>query len=349
MEWTLFSRTWPNPNSPILSKIDFGVPVEELFKWLEIRDTFLGQNCKKQDVKRALALACDCKHPDAVWLSSVPELAWMEVKEAFEGADDARALCFSWICDGEKKDELSSLRRAAEMGNAFACSTLSVALMIEAEEEAFVWAQRSAAQKEREGYYWLGVCFRDGIGCVQDLNLAKKNFCIAAELRDVDAARICGQLLDDSDPGRWIWLSRAARLGFRSDFLSSFSKQVEQFLSGAAGHPKKGGIDRLHFPISDRRGARSVFAIGFVLKENMDMEDEQVFGSEFRFESNVRNAERAIAFYEYQIGAARLAVDSWTIIGIRFGVVKDVRKLIGKLIWDARFEANYVATDSIDS
>ena len=27
-----FSGPWPDPNSPILAKIDFGVPVVELFK-----------------------------------------------------------------------------------------------------------------------------------------------------------------------------------------------------------------------------------------------------------------------------------------------------------------------------
>ncbi len=38
---SFFSAPWPDPNSPILSKMDFGVPLTELFKWLEIRDIFL--------------------------------------------------------------------------------------------------------------------------------------------------------------------------------------------------------------------------------------------------------------------------------------------------------------------
>jgi hypothetical protein len=36
------------------------------------------------------------------------------------------------------------------------------------------------------------------------------------------------------------------------------------------------------------------------------------------------------------------AVDSWTIIGLRNGVVKDIRKMIGKMIWDAREQAAYL-------
>ena len=65
---TSFSSPWPDPNSPVLSKIDFGVPLVELFKWLDVRDTLLGENKRKQDITAALALARDCKHPDAVWL-----------------------------------------------------------------------------------------------------------------------------------------------------------------------------------------------------------------------------------------------------------------------------------------
>ena len=68
-----FSSPWPDPNSPVLSKIDFGVPLVELFKWLDVRDTFLGNNFKKQDIPAALALARDCKHSDAEWITSIFE------------------------------------------------------------------------------------------------------------------------------------------------------------------------------------------------------------------------------------------------------------------------------------
>ncbi len=64
-----FSSPWPDPNSPVLSKIDFGVPLVELFKWLDVRDTLLGENYNKQDMRKALMVARDCKHPDAVWLT----------------------------------------------------------------------------------------------------------------------------------------------------------------------------------------------------------------------------------------------------------------------------------------
>jgi hypothetical protein len=46
-------------------------------------------------------------------------------------------------------------------------------------------------------------------------------------------------------------------------------------------------------------------------------------------------------FYEFQLQSYRQAVDSWIIIGLRNNVVKDIRKMIGKMIWDAREEAAY--------
>ncbi len=123
-----FSSPWPDPNSPVLSKIDFCVPLVELFKWLDVRDTLFGDNQKQQDITAALALARDCKHPDAVWLTSILEGKDVSTQEkvfevflSFE--NDARALCFAWHLTNYLQDDLTLLRRSSEMGNAFACST----------------------------------------------------------------------------------------------------------------------------------------------------------------------------------------------------------------------------------
>ena len=40
-------------------------------EYYTVRDTFLGHNNVKQDVKRALELASTCQHPDAKWLLKV--------------------------------------------------------------------------------------------------------------------------------------------------------------------------------------------------------------------------------------------------------------------------------------
>jgi hypothetical protein len=90
--------------------------------------------------------------------------------------------------------------------------------------------------------------------------------------------------------------------------------------------------------------ASVVFAIGQALKGQLDETCQQIFSARFsreRFLDYVGPAKQAIAFYEAQLKACRKAIDWWTVIGIRFRVVKDVRKLISKLIWDAREEALY--------
>ena len=164
-----FATPWPDPNSPVLSKIDFGFPLVELFKWLDVRDTFLGTNEREQDITAALVLARECNHPDAVWLTSIFEgkdvLTKEGAREVFlSSQDDACALCFSWYLTDHRWNDLFVLRRASQMGNAFACSTLSAEVWGENKEEAFRLAQVAASQHERDGILWLGRCFRDGIG-----------------------------------------------------------------------------------------------------------------------------------------------------------------------------------------
>ena len=215
------------------------------------------------------------------------------------------------------------LRRSSEMGNAFACSTLCGEVWIEKEEEAFRLAQAAALEHERDGSFLLGVAFDGGYGCEKDLNLAKENYLIAAELGHGFAADFYGRLLDESDPVHWIWFARAALRGCSDLFLGSFAKQVNLFFSGSGN-------------------AMVVFVIGCALKGNIDMEKKEIFAlSLFIWNSLIGPANQAISFYGSQIKSARLAVDTWTLISTRLHVIKDMRMLIGKLIWEARFEANY--------
>ncbi len=340
-----FSSPWPDPNSPVLSKIDFGVPLVELFKWLDVRDTLLGDNYKKRDITAALALARDCKHPDAVWLASIFEGKDVSTNEGAKKVflcceNDARALCFAlYLADGDdREDDLTLLRRASEMGNAFACYMLSREVFGENDEEAFRLAQLSAFHHERDGFYWLGYCFRHGFGCEKDLSLAKENLLIAAELGHTYAALKYGDLLDEFDQARWLWLGRAAWLGFPDSFLHSFSRQVEQFFSGSGN-------------------ATVVFLIGRALKGNIDMEKKEIFGRhDWSFDrwigpanqavsfysSQIGPANQAVSFYSSQIKSARLAIDTWTLVSTRLHLIKDMRIYIGKMIWEARFEANYL-------
>ncbi len=315
-----FSSPWPDPSSPVLSKIDFGVPLVDLFKWLDVRDTFLHENFAS-----ALALARQCEHPDAMWLASIFEgkdvSTKMQVgKVLLSQPDDARALCFAWWLSDDEDSLL--LCRAVEMDYAFARSTLGRNLFDQGKEETYCFAKAAAARGERDGFYLLGRCFHSGVGVAKDLSLAKENYLIAAELGDDDAAVDLAHLLVESDCARWIWLGRGASRGSPFSFLDSFSDQVERFFSGAGQ-------------------ASVVLAIGHALKGEVDMGKRQLFGTNYRYTFCVGSANQAVSFYNCQIKAARHAVDAWMLVAIRVGIIKDMRVCIGKMIWEARFEANY--------
>jgi hypothetical protein len=151
---------------------------------------------------------------------------------------------------------------------------------------------------------------------------AKLNFLIASELGHVWAMVFLGRLLADSDPQRWRWLGRAAACGECSNFLSNFAKQVDLFKSGSGS-------------------AAVMFAIGRALQGHVNEGVRGIFNDEDEFEYRVRRAKQAIAFYESQVKATKDAMHAWTQVGIKLKVVKDVRKLIARLIWDSGEEALY--------
>jgi hypothetical protein len=303
-----------------------GIPLATLLEWYKIRDSFFGENYVSQNIPLALELASACQHPDAQWLVEACDgkdvSTRVDAKRFFSalGQNDARALCFAWLClDYEEQEDLAPLRRSAELGFAFAQALLARETR---GEERFKFAQLAAAQGERDGFFFLGVCFRDAEGCVEDLDKAKENFLLASELGDVFAMCPFGDLLDGLDSQRWQWWGRAAAFGAIRSFLFAFEDQVELCNSGAGS-------------------AAVMFAIGEALQEHIDDGARTIFNEYRRFDSLIGPAKQAIAFYEAQIKATKDAMRAWTLVGIKLKVVKDVRKLIARLIWDSREEALY--------
>jgi hypothetical protein len=112
-----------------------------------------------------------------------------EAREVFLGCEnDARGRCFARVLGGVD-DEIS---RAAELGDALAQAEMAGETE---DEERFRWAEKSAAQYERDGFYWLGGCYQHGIGCEKDAERAKENYFVAAELGQVYAMIRAGELL----------------------------------------------------------------------------------------------------------------------------------------------------------
>jgi hypothetical protein len=303
-----------------------GIPLATLLEWYKIRDTFFGHNWVDRNIPLALQLAAACQHPDALWLTEVcagkDVTTEEDAKQVFSalGQNDARALCFMWLCCSVfARLDSTSLRRSAELGFAFAQAELAEQTQ---GEEKLKFAQLAASQGERDGFFWLGCCFRDGFGREKNFNKAKENFLLASELGSVWAMTGLGDLLDESDPKRWRWWGRAAALEYYWKFLPNFAEQVELFNAGSGS----GAV---------------MFAIGQDLHGHVNEEERTIFKNATKFASRIGPAKQAIAFYEAQIQATKDAMLAWTQVGIRWKVVKDVRNLIAKLIWDSREEALY--------
>jgi hypothetical protein len=121
---------------------------------------FFGQNRVAQNIPLALQLAGRGQHPDARWLTETcagkDVTTEEDAKRFFSalGQNDARALCFAWLL-GDQEDS-APLRRSAELG--FALAHARLAWQTEGDER-FKFAQLAAAQGERDGFIWLGLCF----------------------------------------------------------------------------------------------------------------------------------------------------------------------------------------------
>jgi hypothetical protein len=84
------------------------------------------------------------------------------------------------------------------------------------------------------------------------------------------------------------------------------------------------------------------FAVGKALNGNINFHSKLIFNDDYHFSQRIGMANRAVYFFGQQIHACRRAVFTWTKVGIRWKVVKDIRILIAKMIWAAREEAKYI-------
>jgi hypothetical protein len=190
--------------------------MQSVCSWYEARDVLLNDNCWWHRLRRvsfldtsggvvcALDLARACDHPDAVWLSQVLRdvQTRASASKVFLSLPDVRAVAFAAILAVDGRTDVPMLRRAAEAGYAYAQARMSrhtsgegncviclfwfhVSLFL----ERLSWARKAAAQGERDGYFYCGICLEEGEGCETDLESAKENYLLAAKLGHVHAMR----------------------------------------------------------------------------------------------------------------------------------------------------------------
>lgn len=130
-----------------------------------------------------------------------------------------------------------------------------------------------------------------------------------------------------TDLERWSWRAAAAERCNSDELLNQLASEMSKF----------------------PRNAKIAFLIGRALDGNVDWAKRRIFKNSTGFCSEVIGpATKALGFYFAQIDACRAAVNTWTVIARQFGVVKDIRRLIGQMIWDERAEAKYDAGKTDD-
>lgn len=122
---------------------------------------------------------------------------------------------------------------------------------------------------------------------------------------------------------KWHWLVEATKVGNVGPFLYHFEPEVNKHRIGTGNNA-------------------ILFLIGKALK--CAVKERTLFDKECTNDDTMENVRFAVQFYLDQLRAARKAVDTWTLVGLNFRVVKDIRILIGKMIWEARNDANYTTT-----
>jgi TPR repeat protein len=228
-------------------------------------------------------------HPNAVWLTKLfagrVVFTDEDARQVIRGCEnDPRALCFADLFGSR----FSAVRRAADLGDAFAQARMAGR---RSGAQRFRWAEKSAFQGERDGFYELGCCYRDGKGCEEDVERAKENFLVAAKLGNVRAMTSFGRLFDKDDPQRFVWFGRTAANGESFYFLHEVIDQIRNFNSGTGS-------------------ATVVFVIGRALREHIHNEERTIFGTYHRYNSPIGPANQALHFYEFQLQSYRKAVDS---------------------------------------
>jgi hypothetical protein len=286
--------------------------------WYKIRDLVLGTNLRMPNITLALKLAAVCEHPDAVWLTKL--FAGRDVKTLdqtkqvfFENKENSvTAECFYAMLGYH----LDNMQGAAKKGSALAQAQCAGRTSGDA---SLLLAEQSAAQGERDGFYALGLR-------VKNTELAKENLLRACELGLVAAWTAYAEYL--KGPERYLWLGKAAKYRVSTYlFIREMKDEMWKF--------ERSGKNR-----------DVVFSLGRALKGNVDVNGKTIFGKEVTMvDLNLDPAINAIRFYEEQLAACRRAVDDWSMLARRFGVVKDIRLLIAKLIWIERDQAKYVISE----
>jgi hypothetical protein len=241
-----------------------------------------------------------------------------------EQGEDARAMYLIWRVFGpdhaaEDAPHVYLLKRSAEMGYTPAQAELST---LERGANRLVWAERSAASGDRCGMHKLAVALWCGRfwDLVPDDLLATKEvkvramelFRAAAELDCVEAQGDYGSMVfGESDWQRFYRWGRAALKKHEShSFVDPLLKKVRSFAEG--------------------ENCRILCTVAPMIREGIDVAKSECFGEPYPTGDMTRLV-RLLQLDDKMRDRARRAIACWNAVGVRHGIVRDIRVMVAKM------------------
>ncbi len=281
---------------------------KELIKWYHARTLFF-----KKRFGEGLALARECKHPDARFLASLfvdgPPATCLEAAAVFlTRGDEPRCLCWAAQCGGGRKDTTTYelLRLSAEGGYSWGQAKWGK-LMGEIE-----WLEKAAAQGEPQAWLLLGCEFTEK----PDVSAANRRRGTRFLFRAARVGLAMAQYL-------------CSRLCCKEGSLQQFQWLRRSVIQGGLGSLELVSCAARELALHERGGTgRFVFEIGSALAASHNWRNLP------EFESSVR----CVVLFRQWTDDARRGVLCWLWLAREKGVVKDIRLLIADLIWEERAE-----------
>ena len=206
----------------------------------------------------------------------------------------------------------ASIDEAAKMGNGYA-----LAMMIKRATGAnkLPLAVQSASTGDALGMFGMFLCHFHGYGVPKNVDLSFEHLQNAADAGCVNAVLKMADLTSDL----------RERIALRSQIIRYGEPR------GMPADVRSALLGLRMFPGAEE----AVFVAGKSMR-GLLMGKTSMLGNVRCMASEVRDCARAIRLFLFWSSSTREAVMAWTLCARRLGVIKDVRGMISRMVWETR-------------
>jgi hypothetical protein len=286
-------------------------------------------------------LALKSNHVDAKWILSVfpngPPQSARAAKLAFEthSPQDIRSRFFAEVVCSNSAHHYEAY---AKEGYAFAQGLWAEHISGSSRDDSIdakKWATLGIAQGDSLSTHVLASILFDSID-PDEMHTARQLTVQAAELGEADSYYLLAtRCASYRDPKRFVWLGKFIAHcdlmdhdGYSepNDAKLFFLEKMRKVFALDCAQNSDGGYSRKHF-----------YNLGRVLRDQIYDGEEQKMIFYFPVSSSdLILANEAVRRYNVWNGIAVRTVNTWTIVGMRNRIVKDIRLIISKMLWESR-------------